>query len=145
MDLRIIGQRVSICLISEKRNELEGDSTYEQVRRLLLWDVTLQPCGSRYRLAHQSTYGNATHLPIPGFMFLTSISESSGAIRHQCCRRPRWTNLLTEIQVRLSGEHQRFGFDAFHGGREGAIIGLLVRAVTCLPGVQHCAHVFGVW
>jgi hypothetical protein len=53
--------------------------------------------------------------------------------------------ILTEIQIRLRRQHQRFRFDPSHGCGEIAVVGFLLRDVAALPRVQHCEHVFGIY
>jgi hypothetical protein len=108
--------------------------------------------------------GNTFNSPIPGLISSTSISESSGAIiigkniiskpsnqnPHSIlfsslrgCLRD-WFEELTKIQIRLCRQHQSFRFYPFHGRFEVAVVGLLLRDVAALPGLQHGEHVFGV-
>jgi hypothetical protein len=94
--------------------------------------------------------GNTFNSPIPGLISSTSISESSGAVvktqmfsNHSfrtSLSRARLRddfrgNVLTEIQIRLRRQHQRFRFDPFHGRGEIAVVGFLLRDVAALPGV----------
>ena len=89
--------------------------------------------------------GKTSNLPIPGDIFATSFSESSGLYCHQQQSRGKvkWTS-LREIQISLWRQHQGFGFYGAHGFFEVSIIRWLSRAISTLPRLQHDEQILGV-
>ncbi len=84
------------------------------------------------------------HLPTPGLICSTSISESSGAATGQPWHFERRTYLLTKVHIGLAREHHRLRLNALHRSVEIAVVRLLCRAVCSLPRVQHDEHVLGI-
>ncbi len=89
--------------------------------------------------------GKTSNVPIPGAIFATSYSESSGLESHKQLLLGERRVILREIQISLGRQHQGLGFYGTHGFFKLAIIRLLLRAISALPRLQHDKHIFGVF
>ena len=88
--------------------------------------------------------GNTCISPIPGFMFATSIAESSGLPVYQ--RKASYSRIYDsrKVEVCLPWQNQCFCFDALHGLSKISIVRFLVRTVSSLPRVGHDQHILWV-
>ena len=52
---------------------------------------------------------------------------------------------LWEIKVGLARKDEHLSLDSLHGILEISIVRFLLRTVCCLPGVQYCQQIFGIY
>lgn len=82
--------------------------------------------------------------PIPGLMFATSISESSGLWLSVEYGNSGTLGNSREIQICFAGYDECLGLYGLHCSVEIAIVGLLLRAITSLPGIKHHKQILGI-